>query len=180
MHLFGLYDIWGFLWVELQLLQILAQNCRWRLGSQPMQYGQSTARLSQHHVTAGSFFKNLIHVAKSISSMDNIRQHRCTPRNEGTKLGSEGIRVEEACARPALAEFSRYGAKSRHVNRKIDIALLPFLSTLYLFNGLDRSNVGNAETQGKLHITVREKSLAAEYMLQVSAQRWELRPTTSI
>jgi hypothetical protein len=34
------------------------------------------------------------------------------------------------------------------VNRKLDIALLPFLSLLYLFNGLDRSNVGNAETQG--------------------------------
>lgn len=37
---------------------------------------------------------------------------------------------------------------SRRLNRKIDIALLPFLSMLYLFNGLDRSNVGNAETQG--------------------------------
>ncbi|KAF2029492.1 major facilitator superfamily transporter [Setomelanomma holmii] len=37
---------------------------------------------------------------------------------------------------------------SRRVNRKMDIAMLPFLSLLYLFNGLDRSNVGNAETQG--------------------------------
>jgi hypothetical protein len=37
---------------------------------------------------------------------------------------------------------------SRRVNRKVDTALLPFLSLLYLFNGLDRSNVGNAETQG--------------------------------
>ncbi|KAL6165874.1 hypothetical protein ACJQWK_09089 [Exserohilum turcicum] len=37
---------------------------------------------------------------------------------------------------------------SRQVNRKMDIALLPFLSLLYLLNGLDRSNVGNAETQG--------------------------------
>ncbi|KAH6639156.1 major facilitator superfamily transporter [Boeremia exigua] len=39
-------------------------------------------------------------------------------------------------------------ARVRRVNRKIDIALLPILSILYLFNGLDRSNVGNAETQG--------------------------------
>ena len=38
---------------------------------------------------------------------------------------------------------------SRRLNRKMDIALLPFLSLLYLFNGLDRSNIGNAETQGK-------------------------------
>lgn len=37
---------------------------------------------------------------------------------------------------------------SRALNRKLDIWMLPFLSLLYLFNGLDRGNVGNAETQG--------------------------------
>jgi len=36
----------------------------------------------------------------------------------------------------------------RRVNLKMDLALLPLLSLLYLFNGLDRGNVGNAETQG--------------------------------
>jgi hypothetical protein len=36
----------------------------------------------------------------------------------------------------------------QHVNKKMDICLLPFLSLLYLFSGLDRSNIGNAETQG--------------------------------
>lgn len=41
---------------------------------------------------------------------------------------------------------------SRGLNRKLDIFLLPFLSLLYLFNGLDRGNVGNAETQGKISI----------------------------
>jgi hypothetical protein len=40
---------------------------------------------------------------------------------------------------------------SKRVNRKMDTALLPFLSLLYLFNGLDRSNVGNAETQGTIN-----------------------------
>lgn len=40
-------------------------------------------------------------------------------------------------------------ALSRALNRKLDIYLLPFLSLLYLFNGLDRGNVGNAETQGE-------------------------------
>jgi hypothetical protein len=53
---------------------------------------------------------------------------------------------------PASASSSNNGAEeksmSRRVNRKMDTALLPFLSLLYLFNGLDRSNVGNAETQG--------------------------------
>lgn len=39
-------------------------------------------------------------------------------------------------------------ALNRAVNRKMDIWMLPFLSSLYLMNGLDRGNVGNAETQG--------------------------------
>ncbi|KAG9256930.1 major facilitator superfamily transporter [Emericellopsis atlantica] len=39
-------------------------------------------------------------------------------------------------------------AMAKRVNRKLDFALLPILSFLYLFNGLDRSNIGNAETQG--------------------------------
>ncbi|KAM5342799.1 hypothetical protein ACJ41O_013765 [Fusarium nematophilum] len=42
-------------------------------------------------------------------------------------------------------------AQSKALNRKLDIALLPLLSLLYLFNGLDRGNVGNAETQGFTH-----------------------------
>jgi hypothetical protein len=36
----------------------------------------------------------------------------------------------------------------RRVNLKMDLGLLPLLSLLYLFNGLDRSNFGNAQTQG--------------------------------
>jgi hypothetical protein len=43
---------------------------------------------------------------------------------------------------------TEYEVVSRRLNRKMDLALLPFLSILYLFNGLDRSNIGNAETQG--------------------------------
>ncbi|KAK3937955.1 major facilitator superfamily transporter [Diplogelasinospora grovesii] len=37
---------------------------------------------------------------------------------------------------------------SQRINRKLDVGLLPLLSLLYLFNGLDRGNVGNAQTQG--------------------------------
>jgi hypothetical protein len=40
-------------------------------------------------------------------------------------------------------------AFSRALNVKLDVFLLPFLSLLYLFNGLDRGNVGNAQTQGQ-------------------------------
>ena len=41
------------------------------------------------------------------------------------------------------------GSVSRRINRRIDVALIPLLSLLYLFNGLDRGNIGNAETQGR-------------------------------
>jgi hypothetical protein len=41
-------------------------------------------------------------------------------------------------------------ALSRALNIKLDVFLLPFLSMLYLFNGLDRGNVGNAQTQGQI------------------------------
>lgn len=40
-------------------------------------------------------------------------------------------------------------ALSKRVSRRMDFAVLPVLSLLYLFNGLDKGNVGNAETQGK-------------------------------
>lgn len=37
---------------------------------------------------------------------------------------------------------------SHRISRKLDFGLLPLLSVLYLCNGLDRGNIGNAETQG--------------------------------
>ncbi|KAK3291091.1 uncharacterized protein B0H64DRAFT_420431 [Chaetomium fimeti] len=51
---------------------------------------------------------------------------------------------------PLLELESRSGdaEMTRRVNRKLDWALLPLLSLLYLFNGLDRGNIGNAQTQG--------------------------------
>jgi hypothetical protein len=51
-------------------------------------------------------------------------------------------------------------ALCRSINRKMDIFLLPFLSLLYLFNGLDRGNVGNAATQGMLLLPQSEKWIA--------------------
>lgn len=37
---------------------------------------------------------------------------------------------------------------SRALNRKFDFYILPFCVLIYMFNGLDRSNLGNAETDG--------------------------------
>ncbi len=47
---------------------------------------------------------------------------------------------------------AEHKASNRRLNRRLDIFLLPLLSLLYLFNGLDRSNIGNAETQGMIHL----------------------------
>ncbi|KAK4677560.1 hypothetical protein QC764_404300 [Podospora pseudoanserina] len=41
--------------------------------------------------------------------------------------------------------------EAQRINRKMDLYLLPLLSLLYLFNGLDRGNIGNAQTQGFTH-----------------------------
>jgi hypothetical protein len=82
--------------------------------------------------------------------MDSTHRLNISPV-DSTKLGSGQIRVEEEdCARSIPADDLDRRVRLRRVNRKIDLALLPFLSALYLFNGLDRSNVGNAETQGEL------------------------------
>lgn len=37
---------------------------------------------------------------------------------------------------------------NRRTLRKLDFILLPFLSTLFLLNSVDKSNIGNAETAG--------------------------------
>jgi len=58
------------------------------------------------------------------------------------------------CTTPLLAAESQKDCENsdtemgRRVNLKLDLGLLPLLSLLYLFNGLDRGNIGNAQTQG--------------------------------
>jgi hypothetical protein len=76
-----------------------------------------------------------------------------SPNSKFTSLVSTTTDMEEHQELVAIFASSRSsGAEeksmSKRVNRKMDTALLPLLSLLYLFNGLDRSNVGNAETQG--------------------------------
>lgn len=76
------------------------------------------------------------HCVRSSSSKSAVMSSTVNLGNQApTMTDEEAPGPEERCM-------------SSRVNRKMDIALLPFLSLLYLFNGLDRSNVGNAETQG--------------------------------
>lgn len=85
--------------------------------------------------------------------MDGINRYHPTHHVDGAMFGSKRNRIEDkpnSSLSPGVAENSVCGVRSWRLNRKIDIALLPFLSTLHLSNGLDRSNIGNAETQGTL------------------------------
>ena len=84
------------------------------------------------HLDGNDNKNDVLHLEKCVSTA-----HRTQP-SDGSETPSGYF--------PETAEEK---AMSRALNRKIDIFLLPFLSLLYLFNGLDRGNVGNAQTQGQ-------------------------------
>lgn len=64
-------------------------------------------------------------------------------------VSTQGHRDVQADALAVDQHFTAEEVALGHrVNRKMDFIMLPVLSLLYLFNGLDKSNVGNAETQG--------------------------------
>jgi hypothetical protein len=81
---------------------------------------------------------------------DHLHLEACPSPNGASpeKAPSGGENVPDGYI-PDTAEEK---ALSRALNLKLDTFLLPFLSLLYLFNGLDRGNVGNAETQGSIPI----------------------------
>lgn len=76
-------------------------------------------------------------------TLDHVEKGASDPPEVEPQEGKENVPAGH------IPVTSEERALSRALNRKLDIALLPFLSLLYLFNGLDRGNVGNAETQGK-------------------------------
>jgi hypothetical protein len=84
---------------------------------------------------------------------DTLHLEKSTGDNPGSEP-SNGADVPAGYF-PVTAEEK---AMSRALNRKLDIFLLPFLSLLYLFNGLDRSNVGNAQTDGLSSSSKLEKA----------------------
>jgi hypothetical protein len=62
----------------------------------------------------------------------------------------------------------------------MDIALLPFLSLLYLFNGLDRSNIGNAETQGRQEISAISANVEIGFSQDIGATPDDLNLAVSL
>ena len=69
-------------------------------------------------------------------------------RNDGdVKRVEEHLEVEKDAPAGHVAETAEEKAMNRRINLKMDVAMLPLLSLCYLFSGLDRGNIGNAETQ---------------------------------
>lgn len=79
--------------------------------------------------------------------------------NAHTSVAGEKIETKEDALQLRVAlEHSKLGGyvpltpeeKHRHraLNRKFDFFVLPFCVGIYLLNGLDRSNIGNAQTFG--------------------------------
>jgi hypothetical protein len=111
---------------------------------------------------------------------------------EKTDLESPSITMEESSAKgPGLAQIAP-GEKdtgpvgfvpsspeeaelSRRVNRKMDLAMLPLLSLVYLFNGLDKGNIGNAETQGMTPLRLIWRHSVCSQIANVIANRLQRR-----
>lgn len=78
-------------------------------------------------------------------------------KNQPVTVSSDDGKVEEGQTYDAIDKKSE-----RSYVRKLDFYLLPFLSLMYFFNSVDRSNLGNAETDGlskDLHFKGNEYSL---------------------
>ncbi|GAB1315332.1 hypothetical protein MFIFM68171_05542 [Madurella fahalii] len=72
--------------------------------------------------------------------MDDIAQ-------PGTVLGPERFESQTSNTPLLSSEAAETGNKAGRINLKMELGLLPLL-LLYLANGFDTGNVGNAQTQG--------------------------------
>ncbi|ORY88082.1 major facilitator superfamily domain-containing protein [Leucosporidium creatinivorum] len=70
-----------------------------------------------------------------------------TSSNEKQLRPLEDEHVEEKIA-AATSAAGRFGVNEKHLLRKIDFKLVPFLSLLYLLSFLDRVNIGQAKLDG--------------------------------
>ncbi|KZP01733.1 major facilitator superfamily transporter [Calocera viscosa TUFC12733] len=87
-----------------------------------------------------------------------IHREAVEPEVTADRVAADVLKVDEARARELQEELNHsrqegYVAitpeeKRAHLslNRKFDLFVIPFCALVYLFNGLDRSNLGNAQT----------------------------------
>ncbi|KAL8851481.1 MAG: hypothetical protein Q9221_003581 [Calogaya cf. arnoldii] len=69
-----------------------------------------------------------------------------TEDGKAIEINDSGVPVVTAADGNALAIISP--AAERALTRKFDLRILPVLAVMYLFNSLDKSNLGNAKTHG--------------------------------
>jgi MFS family permease len=64
----------------------------------------------------------------------------------------DAVRIREELVHSKLGGYIPTTPEEKHqhraLNRKFDLLVLPFCVIIYLLNGLDRSNLGNAQTNG--------------------------------
>ncbi|KAK7728636.1 hypothetical protein SLS63_006497 [Diaporthe eres] len=93
---------------------------------------------------------------------------------DGTLADDRSTAEGQVCRSEAHADLN----SERKYVRKLDLWLLPFLSIMYFFNSIDRSNLGNAETDGMgddLHFVGQEYSLlrfSGKIMLPLLMTGW--------
>jgi hypothetical protein len=85
----------------------------------------------------------------SFSAEDDVKEVEVT---------DDGIleKTADGSIRKVSASFAIHAAAERKLVWKFDLRILPVLAIMYLFNSLDKSNLGNAKTDGletTLHLT---------------------------
>ena len=88
----------------------------------------------------------------SISNMstEDFKKADMGPIDKDLKLMEDGVitATPEGNSRKVSASFAIDPAAERRLVWKFDLRILPTLAVMYLFNSLDKSNLGNAKTAG--------------------------------
>ena len=90
-------------------------------------------------------------VPRTHSSFSHQEDHELATGDKSTKLQQQ-LGMDKNVPPVSQDMTPEEEELSHRINRKMDLAMLPMLSLLYLFNGLDKGNIGNAETQGMLSL----------------------------
>ncbi|PSN70327.1 MFS general substrate transporter [Corynespora cassiicola Philippines] len=89
--------------------------------------------MSHHRASPGEEIENVAHVVQQVDEKTATNlQHELQASRQGGFI-------------PDTPELKK---QNRALNRKFDIYILPLCILIYMFNGLDRSNLGNAQTDG--------------------------------
>ncbi|KAL8874033.1 MAG: hypothetical protein Q9174_000573 [Haloplaca sp. 1 TL-2023] len=101
---------------------------------------------------------------QSLESSVSEKEQLTTADGKTIEVNDQGEPVYITAEGSALASISP--AAERALTRKFDLRILPVLAVMYLFNSLDKSNLGNAKTHG-LEKTLGLKNAQYNIILRV-------------